>query len=532
LNKPVLSIQPATGIVVGQLEFDDSTKTLYGLYYNGNALTMNFVSINEVTGAVNIINQVPITAFATGVYTYNQADHQYMSFGVNTNGQYIFCIDALTGQIVNTIPFGSGSGINNIKFDNTTGTLYGTGNGRLMQIDRSTGNITVLTTTSDIQYMSAYPSYTTYDEIHHRYIAGGTNNSGIMRLISLDMNTYQTLSRPVFPTGINPGENVVELKYNNHSGILYALHWGTEPILALNMQGSLATCHGTCNGTASAAPLNGTGPYTYHWQTGQDTSYISNLCSGTYYVTVTDSAGRVAIDSVVLPGVSSISVTAHAEQSQFCNNDSAHLWATPGFSSYTWSNGAPGQYTFTNLPGEYWVTATDVSGCTAESNHITVSNYGTPSISVVQSGDTLICYSAGSYQWYLDGQPIAGATGNRIVATQPGIYTVLLTDNNGCSALSSPMNITTAITDPEGVSQKVHVFPNPSSSGTWHIIASEDIIGSVCKIFDSEARLVYKCTLHNTETEINASGLPAGAYLLQVQSKTFNYGIRLLRLEK
>jgi len=45
---------------------------------------------------------------------------------------------------------------------------------------------------------------------------------------------------------------------------------------------------------------------------------------------------------------------------------------------------------------------------------------------------------AGSYQWYLDGVLISGADETSYTPSTAGIYTVLYTDNNGCSEFSEP----------------------------------------------------------------------------------------------
>jgi hypothetical protein len=55
------------------------------------------------------------------------------------------------------------------------------------------------------------------------------------------------------------------------------------PQLNANATGTNVTCFGLCNGSATSAPSGGTGPYTYLWQPGgQTTPSISGLCAGSY----------------------------------------------------------------------------------------------------------------------------------------------------------------------------------------------------------------------------------------------------------
>jgi len=58
------------------------------------------------------------------------------------------------------------------------------------------------------------------------------------------------------------------------------------------------------NGSAAITVSGGTPPYTYRWNNGDTTADISNLAPGTYRVTVRDSLGCRATDSVVIQNLS------------------------------------------------------------------------------------------------------------------------------------------------------------------------------------------------------------------------------------
>jgi len=60
------------------------------------------------------------------------------------------------------------------------------------------------------------------------------------------------------------------------------------------------SCFGLCDGSATATPTSGTLPYIYVWTPSGSTQTISNLCSGTYNVTVTDANGCTVSGSVTL----------------------------------------------------------------------------------------------------------------------------------------------------------------------------------------------------------------------------------------
>jgi hypothetical protein len=53
-----------------------------------------------------------------------------------------------------------------------------------------------------------------------------------------------------------------------------------------------ASCNGICDATASVNVTGGTGPYSYLWSPGgQTTPNITGQCAGTYTVDVTDANG-------------------------------------------------------------------------------------------------------------------------------------------------------------------------------------------------------------------------------------------------
>jgi hypothetical protein len=66
---------------------------------------------------------------------------------------------------------------------------------------------------------------------------------------------------------------------------------------------------------------------------------------------------------------------------------------------------------------------------------------------------TLTSSSASGNQWYLNGNPIGGATNQQFVATNTGNYTTIVT-NGGCS--SSPSVATVVTVNPRHQHQRSH----------------------------------------------------------------------------
>lgn len=135
--------------------------------------------------------------------------------------------------------------------------------------------------------------------------------------------------------------------------------------LSVNVSG--AGCTGT--GGASANALGGTPPYSYVWSNGQTGQNLTNVSSGDYSVTVTDSEGCTKSETVTITSASPPSCNA------FIISNISGVGASDGTAGvnvtggtppffYLWSNGQVTS-TATNLgAGTHSVTVTDANGCT------------------------------------------------------------------------------------------------------------------------------------------------------------------------
>lgn len=197
------------------------------------------------------------------------------------------------------------------------------------------------------------------------------------------------------------------------------------------------------NVTLVASP----GAVSYNWSTGATSASLPLLAPGTtnnYTVTVTNSDGCTASTDVQVtvndPHVTIFNVGSLT----FCVGDSVMLMATPGFSNYSWTNGQNGTNHETHIynAGNVTVAATDAAGCVATSNVLQVIT-DSATVSVALSTDTVLCpleqitltsTPAASYLW-------SNAATTPAITTGAGIYTVTVTNANGCKATSSPITI-------------------------------------------------------------------------------------------
>ena len=204
-------------------------------------------------------------------------------------------------------------------------------------------------------------------------------------------------------------------------------------------------CNGSCNGTATANVIGGTPPYTYNWSNGQTTDPATNLCAGSYIVTVTDANGCTSNNSVTITQPTAISAnpTATATSCSMACDGTASAAPTGGTGAYTynWLPGGQTTSTVTGLcPGNYSVVVTDKNGC-VDTGLITVPK--PPALTIVATtaasncgvSDGSITISAGGgspgyvYLWTPGGQTTTTITG-----LSAGIYQVKVTDSKGCDS--------------------------------------------------------------------------------------------------
>ena len=212
------------------------------------------------------------------------------------------------------------------------------------------------------------------------------------------------------------------------------------------------TCSGLCNGTATANPLIGNGPFTYLWNdpNGQTTAIATGLCGGSYTVTVTDMGGcsAAAFTTITSPNAMSINITALGNVSCFGACDGFAQAAVTGGSapySYLWMPGNTAGSSVNNLcAATYTVTATDANGCTAFTT-ATITQPAALTASIVSSDIT--CYNScdgGATAVYQGGTGPYTFQWTPSLLTTPtianicaGIQNLAVSDNNGCTAIAS-----------------------------------------------------------------------------------------------
>lgn len=183
----------------------------------------------------------------------------------------------------------------------------------------------------------------------------------------------------------------------------------------------------------------GNGYASYLWSNGATSQTVVITASGNYSVTVTN-GGACSVSSTntinVTVNPAPVPVIASSGGSSvICEGVPDTLNAGSGYTGYLWSTAEVSQTIIVDSTGIYSVTVTDANGCSGSASLPLVES-SFPDTIILASGPTSFCQGdfvtldAGngyiSYLWN------TGETTQTITADSTGIYSVLVTDANGC----------------------------------------------------------------------------------------------------
>lgn len=150
-------------------------------------------------------------------------------------------------------------------------------------------------------------------------------------------------------------------------------------------------CEGDFGGTIAMATTGGVPPYFYQWSSGSSSSFPTNLTNGVHHVTVTDNAGCIFEDSVVVPHTYLNPDVDLGEDRSICVDFPIELDAGNAGSTFLWSTGSPGQKITVSTAGEYWVAVTSDDGCTGKDTVI-ISTHTCLGVNDIQTSASIVLF--------------------------------------------------------------------------------------------------------------------------------------------
>ncbi len=282
-------------------------------------------------------------------------------------------------------------------------------------------------------------------------------------------------------------------------------------------------CYGASTGQVTATAIgsvSGFNPtsFTYAWSNADQVALTTGLTANTnYIVTVTDQLGCSDVANVILTQPNSPITTATTGSILACHGDNSGTielsvsGATPPY-SYQWSNNETTEDLDNLMAGTYTVTITDANNCTITATE-NVTQPPTPMI-ITGTGSTIACgATTGSINISVSGggSPYVyawsnGATSQNISGLMPGTYTVIISDQYGCSIpqdfiVNTLNNLTASTTSTDAVC-------TTSPTGTASVMAS-----------GGQSPYTYAWS-YSSQTAQNLSNLPTGLYTVTVTDAT------------
>ncbi len=384
--------------------------------------TSSGFSLSAVTGAVNFTpNALQVGVFAVKVKQFRNGN----LIGYVRRDMQIF----VTNCNSNNLPVASGfNGTSNYSVDVCAGSQFC---GTINSSDPDAGQAVTLT--------------------WNQGISGATFTVGAGNLPSADFCWTPTNA----DIATNPHVFTVTVKdnacpTNGEQTFSYVVNVIGAPAITFNSTDAQCASN---NGSATAIATGNISSYL--WSNGVTTAANNGLSAGTYTVTVTNSTGCSSSSSVTIgQSGSNLNLSANTTDDNGSCNGAIDLTVSGGTSpfSYTWSDGSTTEDIANLCAGTYTVNVTDANGCSAAASYTVNTSGGGCKIKLtLKSNEEGMCKSGGIINGIATGMSgkgtvilynsNGGVIGQKsftktfgFANLQQGTYSVLITDQQGCTA--------------------------------------------------------------------------------------------------
>jgi gliding motility-associated-like protein len=285
-------------------------------------------------------------------------------------------------------------------------------------------------------------------------------------------------------TNLVAGTYVYTAMDNNGCMVTDTLVLSEPSALVLSVSATDIFCYGDSTGSLYAQVSGGVSPYTYAWDNGATVDSVVNVMAGWHHLTVTDSNGCSIMDSIQIFQGAALVDSAFISHN-ICAGDSSGSIQTRLFGAiapytYTWlgsgdtlSASMGDTLNLTNLTaGTYFLHVVDSAGCSTQLSYsisepaamtlaltaLATTNCLTDSIGVAM---VTVSGGAGSYSYVWS----SGSTNDTASGLWSGGFWVVVTDSNGCSAMSDTVIIGTYDADCDGIPDTVETTNDADGDG-------------------------------------------------------------------
>lgn len=343
--------------------------------------------------------------------------------------------------------------------------------------------------------------------------------------------------QPNYTYSLNNGPNNSSNQFSNLAAGNYSLVTtdgvGCKDTLSINiapssnpLSSSVTTtdvnCFGGNDGTATAIVNGAVGNVNYNWSNSLTTPSIQSLAVGSYSFTATDQNGCTTSASGQVNQPTSLAINL-GEDTSVCSIEPFVINAPLGFANYLWNDGQQSSAITAITSGNYAVTVTNSSGCTASDNI----NINLGSTTTIDLGNDITIYEGnsigifptisgnggGNYLWLPSETLNCGDCKNPVASPlENTTYTLNYTDNNGCLSVDSIQIVVIPIGDlffPTAFS------PNGDGYNDQYKIYGSSVKNLVLKIYNRWGELVFETSNINEgwDGTYKSTPQPIGVYV-------------------
>ncbi len=316
----------------------------------------------------------------------------------------------------------------------------------------------------------------------------------------------------------------------------------TMPAVSISPLGTSSLC----SGDSLQLSLTGSGSMNIQWKNDNNNAGAGNT---THFVYTAGTYKAILTDPVTgcMDSTQAVSVVIHNRpvvslspgDTAFCTGGSVTLSVQTSDTGlvYAWSNSgviipqATADFLEISVPGVYTVIAdrATTNNCPDTTDPVTITVYPLPVVTITWEDPQLHATPGyASYQWYNGSQPIPGATDAAFHPSTDGSYSVVVTDDNDCSNMSSVYDATVGVHEVINTgNSEVVIYPNPVTQ-TVYINATAPVNIALTSM---DGRLL-QCHYDDSSYRLNIQDYPDGFYLLRITDAATGLPLRNEKIRK
>lgn len=302
---------------------------------------------------------------------------------------------------------------------------------------------------------------------------------------------------------------------------------GCAPVPVCNLSSSATAnsplCFGESSGSIDVTTSGAVAPVTFQWNNGLSSEDLSNIAAGTYSVTITDSNGCMVNDTIVISEPAQLITSSLLVDPILCNGGM-------GMVSISASGGTPpyvGTGAFSVPSGVQTFSVTDGNGCMnaanitmVEPSAIVLSTSSTDEL-LGNDGSASVVVSGGTGPFTYSWMP-GGATSDSIGGLAAGLYTVTVTDANGCIETVEVL-VGSQVGMPTLTTSQIVLYPNPANEVLQISLKESEWVGITLGIYSLEGKQLMETEMIATETlNVSLDGWAPGIYHVRISSANGN----------